>query len=271
MAINNISPKKGKVVDIPTAPTIGTATAGGESATVAFTAATRGGPVTTYTALSNPGSITGTGSSSPITVSGLTVGTSYTFTVRGSNATGNGEYSAASNSIVPIENTSFESIATITTTGNPITFSSIPGTYKHLQLRIIGKSSNTTYSSIYWTVRLNGDSGNNYNSHSIYGNGSTAAAMYNGTYVDQMIAGEIVASGGGMASQNSSPMIIDLLDYSNTSKNTVIRSLGGFDGNGTGTIRFGSGLWMNTAAVTSISLFGGDAGTLHAALYGIKG
>lgn len=98
MAINRTSPKKGKVVDIPTAPTIGTATAGAESATVAFTASTQGGPVTTFTALSNPGSITGTGTS-PVTVSGLTAGTAYTFTVRGNNATGSSEYSSASNSI----------------------------------------------------------------------------------------------------------------------------------------------------------------------------
>lgn len=102
MATNRVSPKKGKVVDIPTAPTVGTATAATESATVEYTAATKGGPATTFTALSNPGSITGTGSSSPITVSGLTGGTAYTFTVRGSNATGSGEYSAASNSVTPI-------------------------------------------------------------------------------------------------------------------------------------------------------------------------
>jgi hypothetical protein len=101
MATNNVSPKKGKVVDIPTAPTIGTATAATESATVEYTAATIGGPATTFTALSNPGSFTGTGTS-PITVSGLTGGTAYTFTVRGSNATGSGEYSAASNSVTPI-------------------------------------------------------------------------------------------------------------------------------------------------------------------------
>jgi hypothetical protein len=101
MAINNISPKKGKVVDIPDVPTIGTATEGASSATVAFTAATKGGPVTTYTALSSPGSFTGTGSSSPVTVTGLTNGTSYTFTVRANNATGSSPYSSASNAAVP--------------------------------------------------------------------------------------------------------------------------------------------------------------------------
>ena len=69
---------------VPQAPTIGTATAGIQNASVTFTAgATGGSSITGYTVTSSPGSITGTGSSSPITVSGLTGGTAYTFTVTG--------------------------------------------------------------------------------------------------------------------------------------------------------------------------------------------
>jgi hypothetical protein len=100
MATNSVSPRKGKVVDIPTVPTIGTATAGNQSASIAFTPSIVGGPTTTFTALSNPGSITGTGTS-PIVVAGLTSGTAYTFTVRGTNPTGSSEYTAASNSVTP--------------------------------------------------------------------------------------------------------------------------------------------------------------------------
>ena len=66
----------------PEAPIIGTATkTGSETATVAFTLAPKGAIGTTFTATSNPGSITGSSATSPITVSGLTAGTSYTFTV----------------------------------------------------------------------------------------------------------------------------------------------------------------------------------------------
>jgi hypothetical protein len=88
---------------VPGAPTIGTATAGNAQAAVSFTApANTGGPaITSYTATSNPGGITGSAASSPITVSGLTNGTAYTFTVTATNSIGTGAASAASNSVTP--------------------------------------------------------------------------------------------------------------------------------------------------------------------------
>ena len=86
---------------VPQAPTIGTATAGNASATVAYTAnATGGKAITTFTATSSPGLLTGTGAS-PITVSGLTNGTAYTFRVTATNANGTSATSAASNSVTP--------------------------------------------------------------------------------------------------------------------------------------------------------------------------
>jgi hypothetical protein len=88
----------------PGAPVIGTATAGEAQATVSFTepSYTGGASVTGYTVTSNPGNITATGTASPITVSGLTNGTAYTFTVTATNQVGKGAASAASNSVIPM-------------------------------------------------------------------------------------------------------------------------------------------------------------------------
>jgi len=87
----------------PDAPSIGTATAGSASASVAFTAPSNigGGAITGYKVTSSPGGLTGTGTSSPITVSGLTNDTAYTFTVVATNTYGNSPASAASNSATP--------------------------------------------------------------------------------------------------------------------------------------------------------------------------
>jgi hypothetical protein len=71
----------------PSAPTIGTATGGNTQASITFTASTSGSP-TSYTVVSIPGGVIGTGASSPITVTGLTNGTAYTFVVFANNQYG---------------------------------------------------------------------------------------------------------------------------------------------------------------------------------------
>ena len=87
---------------VPQAPTIGTATLSGTSASVTFTAgATGGSAITGYTVTSSPGGFTGTGASSPITVSGLSYNTAYTFTVTATNANGTSAASSASSAVTP--------------------------------------------------------------------------------------------------------------------------------------------------------------------------
>jgi len=88
---------------VPGAPTAVVATAGNASASISFVAPTNNGgsTITSYTVTSNPGGITGTGSGSPITVTGLTNGTSYTFTVVAINAAGSSVASTASSSVTP--------------------------------------------------------------------------------------------------------------------------------------------------------------------------
>lgn len=88
---------------VPDAPVIGNATAGDAQATVTFTAPANdgGSAITGYTVTSNPGGITGTGTTSPVIVTGLTNLTAYTFTVVATNINGNSASSAGSNSVIP--------------------------------------------------------------------------------------------------------------------------------------------------------------------------
>ncbi|MFG0456833.1 putative Ig domain-containing protein [Shewanella mangrovisoli] len=88
---------------VPGAPVIGTATAGDAQASVSFTAPgfSGGAPISGYTLVSTPGGITASGGSSPIVISGLTNGTSYSFTVAATNSAGLGSASLASNTVKP--------------------------------------------------------------------------------------------------------------------------------------------------------------------------
>lgn len=88
---------------VPEAPTDVTATPGDAQATVTFLAPADGGgsAITDYTVTSIPGGILATGTDSPITITGLTNGTEYTFTVTARNAAGNSAASSASNRITP--------------------------------------------------------------------------------------------------------------------------------------------------------------------------
>ena len=280
MASGRLSKVKGKVVDIPTVPTIGTATAGAESATVAFTASTKGGPVTTYTALSNPGSVTGSGTSSPVTVSGLTGGTAYTFTVRGNNATGSSEYSSASNSATPTVSTSYESIATVSVGSggqSTITFSSIPATFEHLQIRAILRNTSGSSGSKDLFMNFNGDTSTNYRQYKVlFGDGSSAASAASGTSTaatNKISPAHFLEDGNTASIYNA--FVCDILDYRNTNKYKVTRSLTGQDLNGSGRLNLFSGLWQSTSAITSIDLTveGGNNFKQYTqfALYGIKG
>lgn len=105
---------------VPLPPTIGTATVSGLTASVPFTGPADFGDaaITSYTATSNPGGITASNASSPISVSGLTANTSYTFTVTATNSYGTSNASSASNSIttanVPGAPTSVTAVGTST-------------------------------------------------------------------------------------------------------------------------------------------------------------
>jgi len=163
----------------------------------------------------------------------------------------------------------YDSIATTTlsTATGTITFSSIPATYTHLQLRVMAVYS---AANPYGTLRFNGDSNSVYWWHQLQGNGSAANASAYGS-----LGSSIYFPADAVGSSIPIVQIADILDYTSTSKNKTMRILEGFDANGSGNLRFSSGLWSATpAAITSITI-STSSGTFNQyssfALYGVKG
>lgn len=166
---------------------------------------------------------------------------------------------------------SYESIATLSpTSGFSTAFNSIPATYKHLQLRIHWITSNGTGSGMY--LQFNSDTGSNYARHRLGGDGATASAA--GAANDTIA--EVMGAFGGNSVGATTPRvaIIDILDYSSTTKNKTMRAFIGFDSNSANSaVGLYSALWMNTGAISSIEIetFQNFAAGSTFALYGIKG
>ena len=158
----------------------------------------------------------------------------------------------------------YESIATANGTGasGVITFSSIPSTYKHLQVRYIGRSS----SGADAYITLNGGTSASRR-HWLSGDGSTAGASSDAL-------GYVVPTTGSSDAANIMGVgVIDILDYANTNKNKVTRTLGGLDKNGSGYVILYSGLWITLSAISSFTITtasGNWTTTSSFALYGIK-
>ena len=174
--------------------------------------------------------------------------------------------------------TGFVSIAT-TTVGSggasSVTFSGIPSVYTHLQLRILERGSQGGgYTSAGLRLRMNSDTSTNYSWHVLRGSGS-AASSENSVSADVIGLGEQATSASG--NSTLSGLVIDILDYKDTNKYKTIRSLGGYDANGSGYVTFASGNWRNTNAITSLTLAyvglpdEGFAQYSSFALYGIQG
>ena len=252
-----------------------TATDGGTGSTVsvAFTTVTG---ATSYGVLSSPGSFTATGTSSPLTVSGLTSGTAYTFQVRGVNSTSTGPYSAASNSVTPVTPSSFESIATVTGNGSAttLTFSSIPQTYKSLHIRAIAAyDSGGGAANGSWLLQPNAATGNVYTFHHLQGQNATLSAVgyATGTYTN----GPYFPCLGDGLTNIFAPSIVDIIDYADTSKYKTIMSFQGAERNDTSSlVKLTSSVWTNTSAISSITIVQNQGAPFLTgstfALYGVK-
>jgi hypothetical protein len=169
----------------------------------------------------------------------------------------------------PVTN-SYESIftATVGSGGSAyVEFTSIPSTYKHLQLRYI---SMFTDGGAEFEIAFNSDTtAGNYARHYLYGDGSSAGAgASTGSNTRSILYTRNSSSTTPAAS------VVDVLDYGSTSKNKTLRALIGGDYNGSGAVALNSLLWINSSnAISSIKLQP-TAGSIrefsHFALYGIK-
>lgn len=283
-ATSSVTKSGSAINDVPDAPTVGTPTDSGDgtTASVPFTAAaTGGGSITSYTVTSSPGGFTGTGASSPISVTGLTAGTAYTFTVTATNSSGTSGSSSASSSLTLASVGSYFLIERLTvgaggTSG--VVFSSIPQTYKHLQIRAITRMNGGGNYYTNWYLRPNNDSTSSmYSNHYLVGNGSTASSAGNGL-ADNYLVVQFSGAGNTTTSNIFGASIIDVLDYTSTTKLKTFRQLNGVDFNSSspaGQIAFTSQLMNSTSAITSINVLDLNGYNFSQystfALYGIKG
>ena len=176
----------------------------------------------------------------------------------------------ASSKLTTVAN-SFESIATLSLSGlSTATFSSIPGTYKHLQLR--GVTRGTSTGGI--TFRYNGDTASNYRSGYITaaGTGTTVTTATSAAATALTIASNATSSSPALS---YSPFYANIYNYASTSqfKHSISSSFLNYNSSTIYSSAYDS-YWSSTSAITSITILI-STGTFDAnstiALYGIKG
>ena len=156
-----------------------------------------------------------------------------------------------------------------------VTFTNIPSTYSHLQIRSLAQTNRSSIGRDIVNININNDTGSNYARHYLSGDGASAVSGGSAS----LTKGELTEV-GTTAGASFGAIVVDILDYANTNKYKTVRSLGGVDVNGTvggygGTINLYSTLWQSTSAITSVKLapLNGTQFNQYSqfALYGIKG
>lgn len=187
---------------------------------------------------------------------------------------------ASSKLATPAPVLAYDSIATVTLSGSQssITFSSIPSTYTHLQIRGVGRTNRSNYSVELLYIRFNGDTGGNYSTVGLNSDGVNMYTYPAANSATFMYGGQIATSIAGTGAFGVT--ITDILDYKSTTKNKSVRSVSGVEPNASysgsvyGGMNVMSGLYMNTSAITSITLTTELSGNFlqfsSYALYGIK-
>ena len=158
----------------------------------------------------------------------------------------------------------------ISTNTASVTFSGLGSysDYKHLEIRWTART-NMADDFDELRIRLNSDTGSNYNGHQLQGSGSSVASAGGSTL---SYTGVASLPGNTSTANAFASGVTSIADFSSSSKNTTLRTLAGRNGT-FNLIRLASGLWNNTAAVTTILLYPGSGNFVSGSrfsLYGIK-
>lgn len=165
----------------------------------------------------------------------------------------------------------YESIATAVVDASGqgiITFDNIPQNYKHLQLRIVARTLGSGGTQENYLRFNNVETG--YNAHQLAGTGS-GLASYGNQYSTVMFLARTPDT--SITSNVFAATIIDILDYASSTKNKTVRSISGWDANGSGENWFASGFINNTNPVTQIT-YRSNQNYIEGSqfsLYGIRG
>lgn len=184
---------------------------------------------------------------------------------------------------VPISTTNYFSLETqtLTSTETSITFNSISQDYTHLQVRMIGRTTRSDFPIEDANLRINGDTGNNYSWQRMFNDpvvGGTTIACATGRNVD-FINSVIIMGTDAIGANKFGTGIVDFIDYKNTNKYKTIKSLNGVQIHGdtasgySDFVEITGGVWNNTNAINSITIFAGVTqfkANSQFALYGIK-
>lgn len=165
----------------------------------------------------------------------------------------------------------FEAIASTTlgSTNTAIEFTSIPGSYRHLQLRLTIRDTFSATAISGPFVRFNGDSGLNYSCYNINTNG---ASIFMDNFNPASYASPSTYPAGNAGAGVYATFVIDLADYASTNKHKAVRFISGYDNNGSGFVHFGGATWRNTAAITTIRIQAGNTFAVGStlSLYGFR-
>jgi hypothetical protein len=162
-------------------------------------------------------------------------------------------------------------IAKFTGAGVTRTFTNIPQTYKHLQIRMTIRDTfpGSTTSAFF---RFNGDTTATYWLHGFRSTGAGTEIVQNTALASYLQIAGIPAN--NIASGSYATLTSDILEYRNTSKLKTVKTISGWDANGAGFWSLASGIWNSTAAITSIQVGAdslGDGPDTIITLYGITG